>query len=80
MIGSGNFEGGKRTSDYPALVSTEDVPTNRPPDAVVRQKTSVDQAATFRLCGDSNPLHIDPAFSIIGGKSSLNKNFFIFAN
>lgn len=67
MIGSGGFEGGKRTSDYPGLVEAVEVPSDRPPDAVVRQVTSVDQAATFRLVGDSNPLHIDPAFSVIGG-------------
>ena len=33
---------------------------NRPADAVVKQVTSPEQAAIYRLSGDYNPLHIDP--------------------
>ena len=31
------------------------------------EATSIDQAAIYRLCGDRNPLHIDPSFSMLGG-------------
>eukprot|EP00002_Diphylleia_rotans_P024091 TRINITY_DN4750_c0_g1_i1.p1 TRINITY_DN4750_c0_g1~~TRINITY_DN4750_c0_g1_i1.p1 ORF type:complete len:527 (+),score=121.91 TRINITY_DN4750_c0_g1_i1:60-1640(+) len=36
-------------------------PPNRAPDAVSEFKTSEDQAIFYRLSGDYNPLHIDPA-------------------
>lgn len=39
----------------------------RSPDSSVVYKTSVDQAALFRLSGDYNPMHIDPDFSAIAG-------------
>ncbi|KAG0413126.1 hypothetical protein HPB47_009735 [Ixodes persulcatus] len=65
FVGSGNF-GGKRSTDkarpLPAMPS-------RKPDAVAVERTSVDQAALYRLCGDKNPLHIDPSFSAAGGES-----------
>lgn len=35
----------------------------RNPDFVFEARTSVDQAALYRLSGDRNPLHIDPAFA-----------------
>ncbi|KAL6228847.1 hypothetical protein BDW75DRAFT_246266 [Aspergillus navahoensis] len=64
--GSGGFGGVKAGSDRgPATVLHK--PPQRAPDAVVEQKTSVDQAALYRLNGDYNPLHIDPAFSSKGG-------------
>lgn len=39
----------------------------RKPDAQKEMKTDVDQAALYRLSGDYNPLHIDPAMSSMGG-------------
>ena len=71
MIGSGGF-GGERVSNKPEVVECVAVP-DRLPDAIIEQKTTEDQAALFRLCGDKNPLHIDPMFSSIGGKF----NFFV---
>jgi acyl dehydratase len=37
------------------------------PDAVVSVATRPDQALLYRLCGDRNPLHSDPAFAARGG-------------
>lgn len=64
LVGSGNF-GGKRDSDKQIKVSTKR--QTRKPDQVRTDKTSVDQAAMYRLNGDLNPLHIDPSFSAILG-------------
>lgn len=64
LVGSGNF-GGKRDSDKLVKVSTKKF--DRKPDCVKTEKTTVDQAAIYRLNGDLNPLHIDPSFSAILG-------------
>ncbi|KAM5169246.1 peroxisomal multifunctional enzyme type 2 [Callospermophilus lateralis] len=63
LVGSGGF-GGKRTSEK--LKVALDVPS-RPPDAVLRDTTSLNQAALYRLSGDWNPLHIDPNFASLAG-------------
>ncbi len=39
------------------------VAPSRAPDAVVEEKTSPNQALLYRLSGDWNPLHADPAFA-----------------
>ncbi|WP_173911305.1 peroxisomal multifunctional enzyme type 2 [Acinetobacter sp. Marseille-Q1618] len=39
------------------------VAPNREPDAVVEEKTDVNQTLLYRLSGDWNPLHADPAFA-----------------
>ena len=62
-VGAGNF-GGPRTGKY--IVPCIPKP-DRSPDVSLTYKTSVDQAALYRLSGDPNPLHIDPNFSIIAG-------------
>jgi len=62
---AGGF-GGKRSSSH--LVPLGDTP-KRAPDASIREVTSVDQAALYRLSGDRNPLHIDPDFASLGGFS-----------
>jgi len=64
LVGSGNF-GGKRNSDLQVQVNTKKF--DRKPDRTVEEKTSIDQAALYRLNGDLNPLHIDPSFSAILG-------------
>jgi acyl dehydratase len=40
---------------------------DRAPDHQVTYQTRVDQALTYRLSGDRNPLHSDPAFAAMGG-------------
>ncbi|KAK9497186.1 hypothetical protein O3M35_004551 [Rhynocoris fuscipes] len=63
VVGAGGF-GGKRKSEK--TIDPID-PPKRSPDAVVEQITSQDQAALYRLNGDSNPLHIDSMFASMGG-------------
>lgn len=64
--GAGGF-GGKKSSSDRGAATAPNKPPNRKPDAVMSEKTSSKQAALYRLNGDYNPLHIDPAFSAIGG-------------
>jgi len=60
--GIGGF-GGEKTP----VVDMDD-PPNRPPDAVVSDKTNPNQALFYRFVGeDLNPLHADPQMSSIGG-------------
>ena len=64
--GSGGFGGQRKMKDRGAATSPN-VPPNRQPDKVAEEKTIEEQAALYRLSGDRNPLHIDPAFSSVGG-------------
>lgn len=43
------------------------VPPGREPDQTVTYPTARDQAFVYRLSGDRNPLHTDPAFAARGG-------------
>ncbi len=43
------------------------MPPETDPDHVVTYATSRDQAFVYRLSGDRNPLHTDPAFAAMGG-------------
>ena len=45
----------------------QNVPPERVADHLVTYRTSPDQALTYRLSGDRNPLHSDPSFAAIGG-------------
>ncbi|HWE89354.1 MAG TPA: MaoC/PaaZ C-terminal domain-containing protein [Pseudonocardiaceae bacterium] len=40
---------------------------DRAPDATLRFPTALNQALIYRLSGDRNPLHADPAFAAAGG-------------
>ncbi|ORY73189.1 NAD(P)-binding protein [Neocallimastix californiae] len=42
----------------------------RKPDAIVKERTSEDQAILYRLSGEKNPLHVDPAMASIAGYHS----------
>ena len=60
--GEGGFGGDRGTSDPWEL-------PNRAPDHKVTQQTRPEQALLYRLSGDRNPLHADPAFAARGGFS-----------
>lgn len=61
--GAGGF-GGHQTSNKQVMCAEK---PKRKADATRIQATLIDQAALYRLSGDSNPLHIDPNFSAMGG-------------
>jgi acyl dehydratase len=54
--------GGERGPSGP-----QNVPPDREADHAVTYQTSPDQALVYRLSGDRNPLHSDPAFAAMGG-------------
>lgn len=54
--------GGERGPSGP-----QNVPPERQPDDEITYATSPDQALLYRLNGDRNPLHSDPAFAAMGG-------------
>jgi acyl dehydratase len=60
--GEGGF-GGQRGSSEPWQLP------DRAPDHKVTQQTRPEQALLYRLSGDRNPLHADPAFAARGGFS-----------
>lgn len=45
----------------------KNVPPDREADHVVTYQTRIDQALTYRLSGDRNPLHSDPEFAKLAG-------------
>src|SRR5439155_10249692 len=59
--GEGGF-GGDRGPSGPRNVAPD-----RDPDATVTYQTRPDQALTYRLSGDRNPLHSDPEFAKMAG-------------
>jgi acyl dehydratase len=59
--GEGGF-GGERGPSGPKNVAPD-----RSPDHTVSYATRSDQALLYRLSGDRNPLHSDPAFAAFGG-------------
>lgn len=65
LVGSGGFGGNKKATS--SLVKEIVNRPDRPRDSTMIEPTSIDQAALYRLCGDRNPLHIDPDFSALGG-------------
>ena len=58
--GEGGFGGSRGPS------TREPVPA-REPDATLLSPTWMQQALWYRLCGDRNPLHVDPAFAARAG-------------
>ncbi len=61
--GAGGFGGPRNPEgDEESALAAEPLPT-REPDEVVSYATRSDQALLYRLSGDRNPLHSDPAFA-----------------
>lgn len=60
--GAGGFGGERGPS-----TAGKNEPPARDPDHVVEDVTHTEQAALYRLTGDRNPIHIDPAFAQMGG-------------
>ena len=58
--GEGGFGGDRGSSEKIEFPGSD-------PDHTVTYKTREDQALTYRLCGDRNPLHSDPSFAAMGG-------------
>ena len=57
--GEGGFGGPRPAESEPEPT----VPKDREPDWTLEEKTSPEQALLYRLSGDFNPLHADPAFA-----------------
>ncbi len=57
--GEGNWGG----SPPPKEPKFAEIPKDRDPDFCVEERTSPEQALLYRLSGDVNPLHADPAFA-----------------
>src|SRR3954453_8036696 len=60
--GEGGF-GGERGPEAPKL----EPPAGKAPDFEISEATSPEQALLYRLNGDINPLHADPAMAKFGG-------------
>lgn len=67
LRGSGGFGGIRKPADRGASTARNAPPEGKTPDAVVESMTTEEQAAVYRLSGDYNPLHVDPAFAKMGG-------------
>jgi acyl dehydratase len=62
--GEGGFGGDPPPPKPDAAIA---VPKDRPADFRVEETTSREQALLYRLSGDVNPLHADPAFATLAG-------------
>lgn len=60
--GGGGFGGAPPPRDPPIVL-----PAGVDPDFTVREATTPEQALLYRLSGDLNPLHADPAFAAAAG-------------
>ena len=61
IVGLGGFgHKGVVNQEYPN-------PPKRNPDFTTEEQTAVNQAFFYRLSGDTNPLHVDPNMSKMGG-------------
>jgi len=63
---AGGFGGPSKDIDRGASSALNKAPS-RAPDYTKEETTTEEQAVLYRLSGDYNPLHVDPAFSAVGG-------------
>lgn len=61
--GAGNFGGPRPGSGADRADSGPQVPKDREPTWTTEEPTSAEQALLYRISGDQNPLHADPAFA-----------------
>lgn len=62
LRGNGGFGGKPSGGPTPQAI-----PADRPSDARMDTEIASDQASLYRLCGDTNPLHIDPGTARLAG-------------
>jgi acyl dehydratase len=62
--GEGGFD---ETGTGPVAAGSEAYSPDRAADLIVEARTIPQQALLYRLSGDRNPLHADPAFAALGG-------------
>ncbi len=62
LRGNGGF-GGKATGGP----TPHAIPADRAPDCGMETDIATDQALLYRLCGDTNPLHVDPGIARLAG-------------
>lgn len=74
MVSSSFYRGGGQGTGYSKSLSAESRPPagsppkdGRKPDFSLTEATTPNQAVLYRLAGDSNPLHVDPAIGQRGG-------------
>jgi acyl dehydratase len=67
MLGQGGFGGERGPAHDGGRTSDEQTIPDRDPDVVTTLEVRPEQAAIYRLSGDSNPMHIDPDFATKAG-------------
>ncbi|CAO1613260.1 unnamed protein product [Jaminaea pallidilutea] len=71
MVSSSFYRGQGQNTNYSKSISPKSpsvkAPTDRKPDFTSTEKTNAAQAVLYRLSGDYNPLHVDPAIGQKGG-------------
>ena len=62
VLGDGGFDGPR-----PPKSPVPKIPSGAPPAFSIEQRVSPEQALLYRLSGDPNPLHVDPAVASMFG-------------
>lgn len=62
-----SINGTKFSASISTAPQAKPIPTDRQPNWVINDNTTPEQAITYRLSGDYNPLHIDPEVGVQSG-------------